>query len=125
MAELQGDEIVKPETAELGEQREDSESGDREGGEEKERESRFPIKLVYPDEPIVVYEHFSKSLNDFQKSIYHSKDDEIKHLTITAATLNAPVVPPLHHSPYCGFKLTKGDGFSVRLSDGRIIHATI
>lgn len=86
-------------------------------------ENPFPIKLLHPQEPVNVYEHFSKALDAFQKEIYHSKDDTIKPLTITAATLDAPVMPEVHHSPYCGFKLTKGDVFSVRLSNGKTVTA--
>jgi hypothetical protein len=127
MAQPEGNEAFEVETGELGEQREDSESGDRAGGKEEtvtEESASFPIGLIYPDEPIVVYEHFAKALNDFQRKIYHSDDEIIKHLTITQATLDAPVVPEVHHSPYCGYPIVKGEGFSVRLSNGQIVEAS-
>lgn len=116
-------EDAEVETRKLAEQREDSQSRNREGGKEEEKQSGFPIRLIHPSNPVNVYEHFANALNDFQHALYYSKDDSIKHLTITQATLDAPVMPDLHHSPYCGFKVVKGDGFSVRLSNGKIIHA--
>lgn len=120
------DEPVENETGKLGEQREDSEGGDREDGKEEKGSEvvpAFPIKLAYPSEPVVVYEHFAKSMDEFQRAITHSKDDGLKNLTITQATLDVPVMPEIHHTPYCGFRVLRGNGFHVRLNNGQIVTA--
>lgn len=121
VVELPGDESAEVETGELVEQRENSKSGDREGAEEKDT-TNFPVVLHYPSAPIAVYEHFSKAMDDFQRELSHSTH-EVKHLTITQASFDAPVMPELHHSPYCGFRLLRDKEFSVRLSSGQIIKA--
>lgn len=119
----EGDGSIQDEAEQPLEQWEDSEGGSGEGSpdEGSAKGNQFPVRLVMPEAPVLVYEHFSKALDAFMGQVHRKHD--LSNITIVSAVIPAPIVPKTHISPWCGYPLKKGDSFSLMLNNGQIINA--
>lgn len=83
--------------------------------------NNFPVKLVNPGGDI--FQPYAAAAEAFLKEVLALPDPHINWLTIGRMTVPSIDAPEVHITPHCGFPVTKGNIFSVLLSDGQLITA--
>lgn len=69
------------------------------------------------------FKFYGEAAIEFQRQIIASKHKDIEALTVCKMTVPSLDAPKIHHTPYCGYPVTKGDVFTVLLSNGETIEA--